>query len=38
VGAAALAKAYNRNYIVGKMTKTVIWSVVSSYYSSFKFG
>jgi len=33
-GAAALAKAYNRNYIVGKMTKTVIWSVVSSYYDN----
>ncbi len=33
-GAVALAKAYNRNYIVGKMTKTVIWSVVSSYYDN----
>ncbi|MFO0891792.1 MAG: hypothetical protein U0790_21965 [Isosphaeraceae bacterium] len=31
-GARALAKAFNRNYIQGKMTKTIIWSLVSSYY------
>lgn len=31
-GAAALAKMYNRNYIEGRMTKTVIWSLVTSYY------
>jgi galactosylceramidase len=33
-GAAALAKAYNRNYVVGRMTKTIIWSLVSSYYDN----
>lgn len=27
-----LAQAYNRNYAVGKMTKTIIWSPVTSYY------
>ena len=32
LGACTLAKTYNRNYIVGKMTKTVIWSLISSYY------
>ncbi len=31
-GACTLAQAYNRNYIVGRMTKTVIWSLISSYY------
>jgi len=31
-GARALAKMFNRNYILGKMTKTVIWSLVTSYY------
>ncbi len=31
-GACALAKTFNRNYITGRMTKTVIWSLVSSYY------
>ena len=31
-GACSLAKTFNRNYIVGRMTKTVIWSLVSSYY------
>jgi galactosylceramidase len=30
--ACILAKTFNRNYIQGKMTKTVIWSLVSSYY------
>jgi galactosylceramidase len=33
-GASILAKIYNRNYIDGKMTKTVIWSPVSSYYEN----
>lgn len=27
-----LAKAYNRNYIVGKMSKSEIWSPVTAYY------
>ena len=31
-GACTLAKTFNRNYVVGKITKTVIWSLVSSYY------
>ena len=31
-GACTLAKSYNRNYIEGKITKTVIWSLISSYY------
>lgn len=31
-GACTLAKAYNRNYVEGRMTKTVIWSPVTSYY------
>jgi hypothetical protein len=33
-GAAALARIYNRNYVIGKMTKTVIWSPVTSYYDN----
>jgi galactosylceramidase len=33
-GACKLAVMYNRNYAIGKMTKTVIWSPVSSYYES----
>jgi galactosylceramidase len=33
-GACKLAIMYNRNYAVGKMTKTVIWSPVSSYYEN----
>jgi galactosylceramidase len=32
VGAGALAKQYNRNYIEGRMTKTIIWSPVTAYY------
>lgn len=32
IGAASLAKTYNRNYIQGKMTKTQVWSPVTSYY------
>jgi O-glycosyl hydrolase len=31
-GARALAKMFNRNYVQGKMTKTIIWSLVTSYY------
>ena len=31
-GARWLARAFNRNYVVGRMTKTVIWSLVTSYY------
>lgn len=30
-----LAQAYNRNYVVGKMTKSIIWSPISSYYDIF---
>ena len=30
-GARALAKIFNRSYAVGRMTKTVIWSLISSY-------
>jgi len=31
-GAVALAKLYNRNYIQGRMTKTIIWSPITAYY------
>jgi galactosylceramidase len=31
-GARQLARMYNRNYVEGKMTKTIIWSPVTSYY------
>lgn len=30
-GARALAKIFNRSYVVGRMTKTVIWSLITSY-------
>jgi galactosylceramidase len=33
-GAAQLARMCNRNYIRGKMTKTIIWSLISSYYEN----
>ncbi len=33
-GATQLAKQFNRNYIQGRMTKTIIWSPVTSYYDS----
>ncbi len=33
-GAEELAKMYNRNYIVGRMVKTEIWSPISSYYDN----
>ncbi len=31
-GACFLARAFNRNYISGRMTKTVIWSLATAYY------
>ena len=31
-GAMHLAQTFNRNYIVGKMTSTLIWSPISAYY------
>lgn len=34
-GALFLAKTYNRNFLLGKMTKTEIWSPVTSYYDLF---
>jgi galactosylceramidase len=30
-----LAQAFNRNYVIGKMTKSIIWSPVTSYYDIF---
>ena len=33
-GAAAIAKAHNRNYINGRMTKTILWSPVTAYYDN----
>jgi galactosylceramidase len=30
--ATGLARSYNRNYVIGKMTKTIIWSPVTSYF------
>ena len=33
-GACILAKCYNRNYIIGGMTKTIFWSLISSYYDN----
>ena len=33
-GAVALARMYNRNYIEGRMTKTIIWSPVTAYYDN----
>jgi galactosylceramidase len=29
-----IAKMYNRNYVIGRMTKTLIWSPVTSYYDN----
>lgn len=29
-----LAKLYNRDYIVGKITKTITWSLITSYYEN----
>ncbi len=33
-GAGELARMYNRNYVEGRMTKTIIWSPVTSYYDN----
>ena len=33
-GARPLAKIFNRNHIIGGMTKTVIWSLITSYYDN----
>ncbi len=33
-GAPGLIKSFNRNYIAGKMTKTIIWSLATSYYEN----
>ena len=33
-GFAALAKIYNRDYIIGRMTKTITWSLITSYYEN----
>ena len=33
-GACRLAKTYNRNYLEGRMTKTIFWSLVTSYYDN----
>ncbi|GAP71912.1 galactocerebrosidase [Candidatus Symbiothrix dinenymphae] len=33
-GFVALAKLYNRDYIEGKMTKTITWSLITSYYDN----
>ncbi len=33
-GARELARMYNRNYAEGRMTKTIIWSPVTSYYDN----
>ena len=29
-----LAAVYNRNYVVGKMTATIVWNLVTSYYDN----
>ena len=33
-GAVRLCRMYNRNYAVGRMTKTIIWSPITSYYDN----
>jgi hypothetical protein len=33
-GAMQLARQFNRNYILGRMTKTIIWSPVTCYYDN----
>ncbi|MDR3109343.1 MAG: hypothetical protein LBU65_06615, partial [Planctomycetaceae bacterium] len=33
-GFAELAKLYNRDYIEGKMTKTITWSLITSYFDN----
>jgi hypothetical protein len=32
---AGLAQTYNRNYVIGKMTASIVWSPVTSYYDIF---
>lgn len=32
-----LARFFNMNYIGGRMTKTIVWSLVSSYYDNFPY-
>ncbi|GAP72593.1 galactosylceramidase [Candidatus Symbiothrix dinenymphae] len=36
-GFVELAKIYNRDYIEGKMTKTITWSLITSYYDNLTF-
>ena len=31
---AGLPQAYNRNYVIGRMTKTITWSAITSYYDN----
>jgi galactosylceramidase len=33
-GARSIARIFNRSYIIGKMTKTITWSLVTSYYDN----
>ena len=33
-GACEIAKIFNRNYIEGRMTKTIKWALISSYYEN----
>ncbi len=33
-GARWIAKIFNRSYVVGKMTKTITWSLITSYYDN----
>lgn len=33
-GARAIAKIFNRSYIAGKMTKTITWSLITSYFDN----
>lgn len=33
-GFAALSKLYNRDYIIGGITKTITWSLITSYYEN----
>ena len=33
-----MGELYNRNYINGRMTKTIIWALITSYYSNLPFG
>jgi hypothetical protein len=34
IGASMLARMYNRNYVQGRMTKTIIWSPVTAYFDN----